>query len=76
MAPKSSPERGPFNVATDWQRFALGYGALWFLLLLTAEAGGEDLAVALAVLIASGATIVSIEAAVRNLRLEGVNGSA
>ncbi len=79
MAPRplsnSSAQTGPFELASDWRRFALGYGALWFTLLLLVEAGGEDLAVALAVLIASGATILSIEAVLRNLRLEGANGS-
>ncbi len=61
----------PFNMTSDWGRFALGFGILWGTLLLLSEAGGGDLAAALAVTIAGGMTVVAMANVTHNLGLGG-----
>lgn len=59
----------PFELpGGSFAMFALGYAALWGLLLLTVEAGGGDLAAALAVLIASGMTVVAAQNVISNFK--------
>lgn len=69
---QNDPRAGAFTLVGRFAPFALGYGALWFTLVLMVEAGGEELATALAVLIAAGMTAVSAEKVIANLRLEEV----
>jgi hypothetical protein len=59
----------PFTLeAGSFGLWALGYAGLWGLLLLLTEAGGGDLAAALAVLIASGMTVVAAQNILSNFR--------
>jgi hypothetical protein len=57
----------PFDIASDWGKWALGYGALWFLLIFAVEAGAGEPAAALAVLIAGGATVYAIDTVIKDL---------
>ena len=66
-----SQSNAPFDIKAGFGTFALGYGALWLILISMVEFGAGDLAAALALLIASGATVVGMQTALGNLRLGG-----
>ena len=66
-----SKNDAPFLIGSEFGRFALAYGALWIVLLMIVESGHGDLASALAVLIASGATVVGLENVIGNLGFGG-----
>ncbi len=57
----------PFNITSDWGKWALGFGLLWFLLALMVEAGAGELAAAIAVLVAGGMTVVAADRVTQNL---------
>ncbi len=58
---------GPFNVSTNWGKWAIGYGVLWFVLIFAVETGAGEPAAALAVLIAGGMTVMAGDTVTRNL---------
>lgn len=66
---KQQPNSAPFTLtAGSFGLWAAGFGGLWFLLVLLVEAGGGDLAAALAILIASGMTAVAAQNVLANFR--------
>ncbi|MBI3936920.1 MAG: hypothetical protein HY323_08080 [Betaproteobacteria bacterium] len=67
MGPGSG--NAPFEIASgSFGLWALGYAALWGLLILMVEAGGGDLAAALSILVASGMTVIAAENVIGNFR--------
>ena len=66
---KQQPSNAPFELKSgSFGMWALAYGGLWFLLVLLVESGGGDLAAALAILIASGMTVVAAQNIIANFK--------
>lgn len=59
---------------TNWERFAVGIGALWVILLALTEAGADELAEALALVIAGSSTALYLPKAIENLGLNAEGG--
>lgn len=57
----------PFQQATDVGKWAVGFGALWFVLIFAVDAGAGEVAAALAVLIAGGVTVVALDTVINDL---------
>lgn len=62
------PSDAPFEIPGGWGVFALGFGALWAILIAMVETGAYDLAAALAVLIAGGMGVFAADKVIANFR--------
>ncbi len=62
---------GPFVPASNFGKWAIGYGALWVVLILAVETGAGELAAAIAVLVAGGMTVVAGDTVIKNLGMGG-----
>lgn len=61
----------PFDPGSNFGKWAIGYGALWVVLVMAVETGAGELAAALAVLIAGGMTVVAGDTVIKNLGMGG-----